>query len=433
MANRIYHFCVFAFAFFIFGFLFLGFSSPVFAQDENLFCFSKEECEGKPYEGIPSQTPAFECQGQEGGRQFYCYALPPRVCPPGTDDATCAVKLQVQIAGTNIEGLPGYIAAVYRYLIAVSGILAGIMITYAGVRWLLSAGSPEKIADAKKKISEAIIGLLLVVSSYVILQTINPALVTLSLPPVKMMRQLGIKFDEKCITTGVSSGDLSQMPCGKNVDCSKIPAACGGNNTGTCIGQRCDGGECTEVSMAGNLAGGRKMITWKSRDSELRGKEYKENFWCVDRSKCVSCSSIKINVAVKSLKDDGGIATCLACGCLIVEKGDTAVCAQAKMGGESCGSDAECNSGICNTGYFPDKCAPPGGEGENQPCGDDKHCKKNLVCNTVSDPYNFCLPPQPAGESCRRDEECQSGDCDKTLGLFVGCCRTVRGGKCPQF
>jgi hypothetical protein len=52
------------------------------------------------------------------------------------------------------------------------------MITYAGVKWMLAAGDSQKISEAKKKIGNAVIGLILVVSAYTILYLINPDLVT---------------------------------------------------------------------------------------------------------------------------------------------------------------------------------------------------------------------------------------------------------------
>lgn len=95
----------------------------------------------------------------------------------------------------TIDFLAKYLKAVYQYLVSIAGILAGIMIVWAGVKWLTSAGNPEKIGEAKKKIAGAMVGLVLVLGSYVILKTINPDLVIFkplrveSVPQIKLELQ----------------------------------------------------------------------------------------------------------------------------------------------------------------------------------------------------------------------------------------------------
>ncbi|MEK7606731.1 MAG: pilin [Patescibacteria group bacterium] len=172
-------------------FVVIPFSIPnAHAQSLNPSCFTKEECPAAPYNGRSSASEAPECAGESVGRRFYCYAPDPVICPPGVETENCAVKLAVSFGGKAITGgLGGYIAAVYSFLLSIVGILAGIMITVAGFEWLLAAGSSEKITHAKKRIQNAIIGMILALGSYLILQTVNPALTTLSLPPVKLSRR----------------------------------------------------------------------------------------------------------------------------------------------------------------------------------------------------------------------------------------------------
>lgn len=74
--------------------------------------------------------------------------------------------------------LADYFSMVYKYLIGIAGILAGIMIAIAGFQWLLAAGDAGKIKHAKERISGALIGLVLALGSYTILFLVNPDLVT---------------------------------------------------------------------------------------------------------------------------------------------------------------------------------------------------------------------------------------------------------------
>jgi hypothetical protein len=70
-----------------------------------------------------------------------------------------------------------YIVAIYRYGISIGAILATVVLMAAGLIWLASGGSQEKIGQAKNMISGSIIGLVLLFGSYTLLNTINPELV----------------------------------------------------------------------------------------------------------------------------------------------------------------------------------------------------------------------------------------------------------------
>ncbi|MFA6918632.1 MAG: pilin [Patescibacteria group bacterium] len=83
-------------------------------------------------------------------------------------------------AGKNILG--EYINLWYTFLVGVAGLLAMVMIVFGGVNWLTSGGSSSAIGDAKKTISSALIGLTLALLSYVLLQIINPNLLSLKMP-----------------------------------------------------------------------------------------------------------------------------------------------------------------------------------------------------------------------------------------------------------
>jgi len=102
--------------------------------------------------------------------------------------------LQIRIPGLNFTGglkitkkdgktfiqtdfFQQYLVAVYKYSVIAISILAVFMIIVAGIQWMISGGSPDKIKAAQKRIGQSIIGLLIAVGSYTILYTINPYLV----------------------------------------------------------------------------------------------------------------------------------------------------------------------------------------------------------------------------------------------------------------
>lgn len=88
----------------------------------------------------------------------------------------------------EFENIGDFIPTIYNYGVGVAGILAVLMIIFAGGQWVASGGNSEMITSAKKRIGGAIIGLAIAYFSYVILNTINPALVNLRLPQVYMIK-----------------------------------------------------------------------------------------------------------------------------------------------------------------------------------------------------------------------------------------------------
>lgn len=98
------------------------------------------------------------------------------------------ITLQIPIMGVySIDNLSQYIALFYRYLISIGGILAGIMIVIGGLLYL-TAGSSDRISSAKSYISHALIGLVLLLTSYLLLQTVNPQLVQISSFTIPLIR-----------------------------------------------------------------------------------------------------------------------------------------------------------------------------------------------------------------------------------------------------
>jgi len=90
-----------------------------------------------------------------------------------------------EIAGLDLnihQDLNQIIAWFYYFIISIAGIAAFAMLVWGGFEWMTSAGSPARISSAKDRISSALLGLLLILASWLILQVINPELTTLNLP-----------------------------------------------------------------------------------------------------------------------------------------------------------------------------------------------------------------------------------------------------------
>jgi len=96
-----------------------------------------------------------------------------------------------QISGASIGE---YIRSVFVLFIWTVGGLAVIMVVFGGVKWIAAAGNPGRIQDARETVTNAIIGLILALSSIVFLNTINPALTNFSSLSVKPVSPCVINF-----------------------------------------------------------------------------------------------------------------------------------------------------------------------------------------------------------------------------------------------
>jgi hypothetical protein len=80
-------------------------------------------------------------------------------------------------------GLPAietFLQNIFVFLIGAAAVIAVVQITIGGVQYMTS-NAVGSLEDAKSKIRMAIIGLLLILSTYIILQQINPELVNIKL------------------------------------------------------------------------------------------------------------------------------------------------------------------------------------------------------------------------------------------------------------
>ncbi len=76
--------------------------------------------------------------------------------------------------------LPGLIRNIYTYSIVISAILAVIMITIGGIQYMTTGSYTEK-DTGRERMQNAVIGVLIVIGAVLMLETINPQIVELSL------------------------------------------------------------------------------------------------------------------------------------------------------------------------------------------------------------------------------------------------------------
>lgn len=75
-----------------------------------------------------------------------------------------------------------YVEIIFKFSLGIVGLVALGFIVYSGIRYILSAGNPSALSDARSQMLAAIIGVVLLLSAYIILREINPKLVELTDP-----------------------------------------------------------------------------------------------------------------------------------------------------------------------------------------------------------------------------------------------------------
>ncbi|MAG11511.1 MAG: hypothetical protein CMI52_01755 [Parcubacteria group bacterium] len=237
---------------------FLVAPATVFAQNTGIDgrCFNESQCEKAGGDFASDKT----CAGKLG----FCFAKP------------IDVNLSVSIGNVGtISGLAHYAQVGYQYAVGVGIIIAVLMASIAGIRWMTAAGVPARVTSAKNLLINATLGLVMLLGSYLILFTINPDILDFKVLRVAMNRREIFNTNDSCQVFGVetafapeSQGKYEDLKPDDFKDATKI--SFGGPNCGkkyyvkdgggvTCTGYTCETTktcykeECIAAILAGTV------------------------------------------------------------------------------------------------------------------------------------------------------------------------------------
>jgi hypothetical protein len=112
-------------------------------------------------------------------------------CDPDTHQ--CVRNLEItypQIEGVSpppyTTGLPQYLKYIFHFAVRILGLVIFGALVYSGFQYLTSTGDPTKMAEAKSGIISAFLGGVILLSSVLLFNQINPQLTKFQLPKVSL-------------------------------------------------------------------------------------------------------------------------------------------------------------------------------------------------------------------------------------------------------
>lgn len=106
----------------------------------------------------------------------------------------------------TVPWLSEYLMAIYNYGLAIAGVLAAIILMAGGVLWLISSGDASTITQAKELITGSITGLVILMSSYIILVQINPDLTKFKPITIGTIKKIDLIFNGSDSESNAASG-----------------------------------------------------------------------------------------------------------------------------------------------------------------------------------------------------------------------------------
>ena len=231
--------------------------------------------------------------------------------------------------GTLAEGDPRTIAGrIINVILGLLGIIAVSLIIYAGFLWMTSAGEEEKVSRAKKLLTSAVIGLVIILASWAIATFLINKLSEATYGP---------PGGSSCIT-----GDTMPCGCGGTMYCTN------GSWSG-CIGSNCGGG-------TGPTTCSTSFNSCEPNDDICSEQDYCDsNCTCRPRGSIGDSCNNNAGGGVCSANDNlcGAFLTCDQDSCLCT--GPPVITGISPAGGfcennnnQACQLDSDCGSGLCD-------------------------------------------------------------------------------------
>jgi hypothetical protein len=84
-----------------------------------------------------------------------------------------AAEIETSAGIPTLKGLEGLFENVVSAILGLAGVVLFIVLVMGGIKYLSSGGDPKAIEEAKKSLTSALIGIVLIASAYLILALIQ--------------------------------------------------------------------------------------------------------------------------------------------------------------------------------------------------------------------------------------------------------------------
>jgi len=317
--------------------------------------------------------------------------------------------------------LAKYIKAFYDYGLAAAGILAAIVLMAGGLLWLTSGGNDTKIGQAKELIAGSITGSLILFSSWIILNTINPELLQLKTISTKVAPTLYMNIGCCKSNTDSTAFGGAQSDCGAGhtffANQMYDPASKSCAAAGCCIvsitpARKNSKIECSQSTQSGCQAP--SVLTGTALWSLINKEPLPPSAIFINQ-KCGAMSECAGAILGCEDKADGtecsstGDGYCYDKACLIGTTGTKV--------GDQCGTD---KGAICQKNYYNPRSVVPrcpnSGEVDSRNwlgSSDGRDCDSGLIC---------CRPERVTSCSWATNNQC--ADIDRINGPETSCSGT---------
>lgn len=144
-------------------------------------------CVNRPCELSSGENEISPTTGCDTANPICCSGVSPAPAPtPAPASSTGGLKYTLLekipgLASTDGSNLPVYVKAIYSTALAIVVLSALFMLSVGGFMYLTSAGNTSAMGTAKEVIFDSIIGLIIALSAWLLLNVINPDLVNVTI------------------------------------------------------------------------------------------------------------------------------------------------------------------------------------------------------------------------------------------------------------
>ena len=150
-------------------------------------------------------------------------AYKPMIQIPGFEGFSKVTKDAANSAAIQVPYIGEYIGALYKFSLGAGAIVAAFMITVGGFQYVTAGAIPKNLTAAKQRITNALVGLLLLIGSYVVLYSLNPDLVAMKSISILSAQKIQLQ-DKGTEGTGVGDGVQRSTEFDASFDVANCPS-----------------------------------------------------------------------------------------------------------------------------------------------------------------------------------------------------------------